>query len=232
MEGEIDIAETVAQRIRFQEEKRQRNIGAVVGQAAAGLEGKEVQDHEPDHDWTARFFNEVQDVSSEEMQVLWARILAGEVERPGSTSIRTLSILKDMARRDAELFTRFCGFCWDIGIIMPLIYDHQADIYTRNGITFVAMGHLEALGLVKAVDFGSIERTIQQKSGVAHYYGRSQLLIFPNEYGGSLDVGQAVLTQAGLEMAPICGSKPVDGFFEYVYDRWAKESLVPPRENM
>ena len=133
MEGEIDIAETVAQRIRFQEEKRQRNIGAVVGQAAAELEGKEVQDHEPDHDWTARFFNEVQDVSSEEMQVLWARILAGEVERPGNTSIQTLSILRNMARRDAELFVKFCGFCWNIGRVTPLIYDVESEIYTNHG---------------------------------------------------------------------------------------------------
>ena len=91
--GELTIAETVNQRIQFQEEKRQGNIGAVVRQAAAQLGGKDVPDHEPDHDWTARFFNEIQDVSSGDMQTLWAKVLAGEVERPGSTSIKTLTHL-------------------------------------------------------------------------------------------------------------------------------------------
>ena len=62
--GELDIAQTITQRNQFQEEKRQRNIGTVVGQAALELGDKDVVDSEPDHDWTARFFNDVQDVSS------------------------------------------------------------------------------------------------------------------------------------------------------------------------
>ena len=88
--GELDIANTVNQRIQFQERKRQINIASVVRQAATQLGDKEVENHEPDHDWTARFFNDIQDVSSEEMQALWAKVLAGEVEWAGSTSIRTL----------------------------------------------------------------------------------------------------------------------------------------------
>ena len=102
--GKIDIAETVRQRIRFQEEKRHRNIGATVGQAAQQLGDKEVPDAEPDHDWTARFFNYIQDISSEAIQFLWGKVLAGEIERPGSTSIRSLSILRNLDQRTAALF--------------------------------------------------------------------------------------------------------------------------------
>ncbi len=109
VEGELTIAEAVEQRVRFQEEKRQRNISAIVSQATEQLTTDEVEDYEPDHDWTARFFNEAQDVSSEEMQLLWAKVLAGEVERPGSTSLRTLSILRDLDRQTAVLFQVFCS---------------------------------------------------------------------------------------------------------------------------
>lgn len=109
--GELTIAETVNQRIQFQEEKRLGNIGAVVTQAAAQLGGKDVPNQEPDHDWTARFFNEVQDVSSREMQTLWAKVLAGEVERPGSTSIKTLSILRNLDQLTAALFRTLCSAC-------------------------------------------------------------------------------------------------------------------------
>ena len=46
VQGQIDFGTAVTQRIQFQEEKRQSNIGAVVSLAAAELEGKEVEDHE------------------------------------------------------------------------------------------------------------------------------------------------------------------------------------------
>ena len=71
----------------------------------------EVQDHQVDHDWTARFFSDVQDVSSEQFQDLWAKVLAGEVERPRSTSIKTLGILRNLDKENADLFRRPCSVC-------------------------------------------------------------------------------------------------------------------------
>ncbi|MCY4381874.1 MAG: DUF2806 domain-containing protein [Nitrospinae bacterium] len=109
--GELDIAKSINQRILFQEQKRQLNIKSVVEKAAEQLGDKSVPDTEPDHDWTSRFFSDVQDVSSEEMQSLWAKILAGEVERKECTSIRTLGILKNLDQDTARLFRRFCSAC-------------------------------------------------------------------------------------------------------------------------
>ena len=108
--GEIDVQGEIQARLAFQEEKRQCNIEAVVGRAADELGESMVQSHNIDHDWTARFFADVQDVSSEGMQRIWAKILAGEVETPGRTSMQTLSILKNMSQRDAELFQRTTSF--------------------------------------------------------------------------------------------------------------------------
>ncbi|MCY4354213.1 MAG: DUF2806 domain-containing protein [Truepera sp.] len=59
IQGELDTAGVINQRIQFQEEKRLRNIGAVVEQAAQALGDDDVPDHEPNHDWMARFFNYV-----------------------------------------------------------------------------------------------------------------------------------------------------------------------------
>ena len=114
LQGELTIPDLVNQRIQFQEEKRQANIGSVVRNAASELGDGEVQDHEVDHDWTARFFNDVQDVSSEEMQKLWGRILAGEVARPGTTSIKTLGVLKNLDKAVATLFGKVCSTCVSI----------------------------------------------------------------------------------------------------------------------
>ena len=108
--GEIDVRGEIEARLSFQEEKRQANTESVVRQAAEELGEKRVQAHDVEHDFTARFFADVQDVSSEKMQQIWAKILAGEIGAPGSTSMQTLSILKNMSQRDAELFERVASF--------------------------------------------------------------------------------------------------------------------------
>ena len=66
--GEMDIGNEIDLRLTFQEKKRQSNIGSVVGMAADELGNKEVQNHDTDHDWVARFFTDVQDVTSEHIQ--------------------------------------------------------------------------------------------------------------------------------------------------------------------
>ena len=112
--GTVEITrEQIIQRLEFQEQKRQQNIVSVVRQAAEELGDEEVSANEPDHDWTARFFEYVQDVSEEDIRRIWARILAGEVRTPGRVSLRTLSILRNMSRIEAELFTEAMRYVID-----------------------------------------------------------------------------------------------------------------------
>ena len=113
VQGELNLSEEIESRLTFQEQKRQSNIRAVAKMAAEGLNGKDVANHDVDHDWVARFFADVQDVTSEHMQRIWAKILAGEVETPGRTSLYTLAILKNMTQRDAELFEDVSRFVFD-----------------------------------------------------------------------------------------------------------------------
>ena len=67
--GTLEITQPqITQRLQFQEQKRHRNIASAVREAAAELDGETVTDHEPDHDWTARFFEYVQDISTENVR--------------------------------------------------------------------------------------------------------------------------------------------------------------------
>lgn len=47
---------------------------------------------------------------------MWARILAGEVEKQGSTSIRTLGVLSDLDQPTAQLFRRLCSLSVSLSI--------------------------------------------------------------------------------------------------------------------
>jgi hypothetical protein len=97
----------VKQRLEYQEAKRQVNIEDVAIEARVDLEeNSNVSDEPVDDDWTARFFSHVQDISAERMKKLWGRLLAGEIRKPGSFSLRCLETLKNLSREEAVLFER------------------------------------------------------------------------------------------------------------------------------
>ena len=146
-QGELEVGAQIHTRIAFQEEKRQTNIKSVVGMAAEEIKDKEVQDHEIDHDWTARFFSDVQDVSSEQMQQIWAKILAGQVGTPGQTSLRTLTVLKNMTQKDAELFSNATQF-----VICEFIFKDNAANNIDGFPDYGTFLQLESYGLVHAGD--------------------------------------------------------------------------------
>ena len=194
----LDInRDNIAQAIEFQTRKRLANTKSVLEGAAEELGDKEVPDHEPDPDWTARFFDCVQDVSSEDMQKLWSKILAGEVESPGRTSLRTLDTLKNMSRRDAELFRDFCDFV--IGDSFVFYHESLKGIV---GLNFNNMLHLQDCGLV------NVGPNLVK---MLHFQGEKQSVIRHHNYvlviaknrgarGDTLDVPEVLLTTTGKEL--------------------------------
>jgi hypothetical protein len=91
-------------RLGYQQRKRQDNVECITAVAAAELSQQtEVADELPDEDWINRFFRAAEDVSSEQMQELWGRILSGEVTKPGSYSQKTLEFMRNINKSDADL---------------------------------------------------------------------------------------------------------------------------------
>ena len=148
-ETDIEIAELkerAAYRFANEEMTKQLNMESITEKAIPHLNS----DANPDgmeNDWITNFFDKCRTVSDDDMQELWGRILAGEANTPNSFSRRTVNLVADLDKRDAELLTRLCAFGWMIGGLTPLVFDLQADIYNRNGIAFDTLGQLEALGL-------------------------------------------------------------------------------------
>ena len=67
-------------------------------------------------------------VSDDDMQQIWAGILAGEANNSGSFSRRTVNLVADLDKRNAQLFRNLCGFAWMIGFTEVLVFDTNADI--------------------------------------------------------------------------------------------------------
>ena len=65
---------------------------------------------EIDDDWLNHFARIAEDKSSEQLQILFGRILAGEIKRPGSFAIRTIQLMATMSKADAEMVSQFLSF--------------------------------------------------------------------------------------------------------------------------
>jgi hypothetical protein len=62
-------------------------------------------------EWLSRYWRLAQDVSNEELQSLWARVLAREATGVGTVSARTLKTLATLSRKEADELVRIAPFC-------------------------------------------------------------------------------------------------------------------------
>ena len=204
--GTVEITqEQIVQRLEFQEEKRQLNIASVVRQAAEELGDEEVDPGEPDHDWTARFFEYVQDVSEEDVWRIWARILAGEVRAPGRVSLRTLSILRNMSRLEAELFSEAMRYVIDDFIVWKHCV-RSSDKLKQNDFYY----RFPDMGLFYSpVELRPPRRLSVGNKGIAQLVNADQILILRGRPNRSIDDGddKAILKKPAIELSSFCAPK-------------------------
>ena len=231
-ESDIEITDLHrrAEQRRIEEEaKHQKNMEDITAKAAPHL-NEDANPDAMDDDWVANLFDKCRIVSDDEMQSLWARVLAGEANTPGTYSKRTVNLLSDFDKNDADLFTRLCGFGWVIGNVSPLVFDFQADIYNKHGINFNTLSHLKTIGLIQFEGLTGFSQIRLPKRFPTYYYGKILSLEVAEDANNELMTGTVLLTKIGQELAPICGSQPVDGFYEYVKEQW-KEYLPTAERN-
>ena len=230
--SEIEITELhrrAARRWIEEEAQQQQNMEDVTAKALPHLNEK-AKPESIENDWIVNFFDKSRIVSDDEMQRLWARLLAGEANAPGTYSKRTVNFISDLDKADANLFTQFCGFVAQmIGSSepLPLVFDEGAKIYKKQGIDFMSLQHLDSIGLIKFAPSMGFNLEDLQKGVVFIYGGRPLGLVMEKNTNNTLRIGRTLLTRTGKELFPICGSKPVEGFWEYVKDHW-KQYLPKP----
>lgn len=104
-----------------------------------------------DLDWFFRFYKYSNCISSDDMQEIWASILAREVSKPGSISISLLHSLSVMSKEQAQLFCNISRFALrdikDTPILLLFVSANRAS-YKKSGITPENLKELERLGLL------------------------------------------------------------------------------------
>lgn len=204
-----NIQDRAAERTRKKEQRRQQNIESINAKAANELPD-DVSEKPVDPDWVAQFFESCQDVSNDDMQQLWARILAGEVTTPGSFSRRTMAFVKTIDHKTAGLFTKFCTCIWKIdNNITPIIFEQ--DIGGESSLfKFTELVLLDSLGLIRFEPLSGFRLTFSNPTVQSPFSYFDHKYLLSKTFSGSttpeMEIGKCMISEIGVELSSIAGS--------------------------
>ena len=132
----------------IKQEKRKRDI---VDKARDFLEDN-AKPQEITEDWMDFFFEKAKLVSSNEMQLIWAQLLAEEANNPGSISFSLLHSLSIMTFEQAQFFCNISRFALreykKDSVNLLVFYSSNYKAYNNSKIDDKKLKELERLGLI------------------------------------------------------------------------------------
>lgn len=180
-----------------------------------------------DFDWYMRFYDIVGNISDEEMQAIWARILAGEIHRKGTYSLQLLDILKNFTQKQAELFNRVCSHCFISGDNVYIPNDNEYLQFAN--ITYQDILDLDALGLINSSGTTSLSVKVQPDRPALFGNDMLRMVI---EYNGQDNATQEFsflqfpFTSAGRELITLIGKHGSEKDFLYFVKLLIKKNPI------
>lgn len=186
----------------------QKNIEDITAKAILHLSA-DAEPEELDQDFIRRLFDRARLTSDDEMQELWAKVLAGEANAKGSYSKRTVDVVSQLEKSDAELFGRFCSYVWEADGPVPFVYLEDKDNKDRepHEIVYSELLHLDDIGLIS---FSGTTRLIMGSMPEKYkvkYFGIDVYVIDERPNTGSIDAGHVALTIAGSQLSNIVDAR-------------------------
>lgn len=178
----------------------QENLESIA-EKALSLIPENAEPEEPvDFDWLMRFKDAAKNVSTEEMQFIWAKILAGEYQKPGCISLRTLEVVKNLSKEEAELFCECVSLAF--GCFEELYILADSAFLGEKNIAHSTILTLDECGLL---EYGggniSFNYSIEQKQVLIFEAGNWTIqLINPNELTVNGMINVYRLTSAGRDL--------------------------------
>jgi hypothetical protein len=201
-EAEIELLTRVNERLYAHEIRRQENLEAVAERSFKYLPGH-ISNEPVDSDWRTRFFNKAQDISVEEMQEVWARILAGEVAKPGSISVRTLEVVSNISTVEAQKFQVACSLASGHELIWRL---GKRGAFEEFGLSYGDLMLLREAGFVREGDsLIRLAPIIPDIGSALQFIGKDlyQIQSIRNRSQKQYQLKQVAFTQAGKELCKL-----------------------------
>lgn len=146
-----------------------------------------------DEDWLNVFERYAEDASTERMQNLWGRVLAGEIRRPGRFSTRTLRFLSEFSQADGLSFSHFSASAFgNIAPTKALLSNDDGDV--REYV------YLESSGLIQGASGGLTQTLTFNESGNAIIREGNLGILFKGLANSTINHPVFAITPLGQEL--------------------------------
>jgi len=223
-------------RVAAEEIKQQENLEAIVVKAIGYANEQETAgkkfDQQTAHlndSWFDEFKDFSKNTSEPRMRDLWARVLAGEAQNPGTYSIRSLWALKTISPTDAESFRRAAQLLVNgLGIIRT-----NDSFNTGDGFFGTRYGELLSLvnaGLVATNFENTIQRIAFKPQEKKILRIADQKYMFSNSSAEPITVKLpvAVFSDVGIELAQLIDRVPPKDYILGILKFFADNGIEVP----
>ena len=154
------------------------------------------------------------------MQLLWGKILAGEVEKPGTFSLRTQDALRNLTQREAELFEKVAGLAFSSPDCSVAFVINDMEYYGKLGISLVDFVRLTEIGLFAEAGILSQINSLSWNFSVkkpeelaAIPFGKYGVLLGFSEPQPKVEISILNLTKVGMELLLLINQQPNEDYF-------------------
>ncbi len=138
--------EAFARAVEEEDERRATNVVNALQQADSVVDWEKVDLDKFNPEFAYRWGSEASNVSDETLQNLWARLMKGELESPGSVSNDTMTVARDMTKARAEEFQILCSAAFyqdgESPIIVPSLGQAGSNSLRDYGLSFDVLARL------------------------------------------------------------------------------------------
>lgn len=238
VEKQMPIQDRAERRERTENLITQSNLETIITKALSYCSPDQMAE-KADQDWFHSFTQLAGNISNDTMQGLWAKILAGEIAMPGSFSIKTLKVFRDMNIHDAKLFARLCSIgatsgkkqhyrifsgCYQISSIWN-IFDNEREVYldlTSGGINYGDILDLTENHLMFGVEtetkaFKKGEHVQFEIGGITTSFVAAKNDVILQYYK---------LSPIGVELANLVSTKPNETYLKHLEEKMSRHFTV------
>ena len=176
---------------------------------------------EYDFDWFVRFYEYASHISNEEIQQLWAKILAGELKRSSSYSLRTLDALRSFGKKEVELFNKVYSSSI---VAKDNIFFPNYDNYMKYcGLQYSDIMFMDELGIMDSN--GLIVMHLSRDNTEKTLFNNNNLVIESKSTSEheEFDCKEFPYTQVGRELATLQDCVISNNDFMTFANEWKKE---------
>lgn len=184
------------------------------------------------NDWITFFFDKVKDVTEDYMKEIWAKILAGEFNKPNTYTKQLLHTMSIMDSKIAKRFQKIRSSCfYSSGHLYIFMYRTNGDNikntkrYEKKKIFINDLRELDSLGVIqyRFTDFHTL--VIKNKK---FDYGNKKIVL--NTEKRSIALGNVALTSVGKQLCRIVPMDYDDEILEICMEAWNQLGYNPSVE--